>query len=106
MRWRRWTTSRRCPRTSTSTPRRWRRRRRDVKVLGVDPGTSVTGYGVIETGNGSGMGRLVECGVIRFAARRPLPQRLCALHEHITDPIARHRPRTLALEDAFYSKHV
>jgi len=27
-----------------------------VKVLGVDPGTSVTGYGVIETGNGSGMG--------------------------------------------------
>ncbi len=77
-----------------------------MKVLGVDPGTSVTGYGVIETGNGSGMGRLVECGVIRFAARSPLPQRLRALHAHITDLIARHRPGTLALENAFYSKNV
>jgi len=56
-----------------------------VKVLGIDPGTSVTGYGVIETGNGSsGMGRLVECGVIRLAGRSPLRRRLHALHEHIT----------------------
>src|SRR2546430_7119620 len=73
MRWRRWTTSRRCPRTSTSTPRRWRRRRRDVRVLGVDPGTRATGYGVIETDNGaSGMGRLIECGVITFTRQSPL----------------------------------
>src|SRR5205823_11027107 len=52
------------------------------------------------------MGRLVECGVIRFAARSPLPQRLRALHEHITGLIARHRPGTLALENAFYAKNV
>jgi crossover junction endodeoxyribonuclease RuvC len=77
-----------------------------VKVLGVDPGTSVTGYGVIETGNGSGMGRLIECGVIRFASKSPLPQRLHALHEQITKLITRHRPGTLALENAFYSKNV
>ncbi|PYO81220.1 MAG: crossover junction endodeoxyribonuclease RuvC, partial [Gemmatimonadetes bacterium] len=40
-----------------------------MRVLGVDPGTSVTGYGVIETGNSGAMfgtGRLVECGVIRL----------------------------------------
>jgi crossover junction endodeoxyribonuclease RuvC len=84
-----------------------------VKVLGVDPGTSVTGYGVIETGNGGSaqrrpdrVARLIECGVIRFPAKSPLPERLCALHAHITRLIARHRPGTLALENAFYSKNV
>src|SRR3989449_4352470 len=107
--WRRWTTSRACRRTSTSTPRRWRRRRRDVRVLGVDPGTSVTGYGVIETGNSGAMfgtGRLVECGVIRLERRSSLPQRLEALHAHITNLINRHHPQALALENAFYSKNV
>jgi crossover junction endodeoxyribonuclease RuvC len=77
-----------------------------VKVLGVDPGTSVTGYGVVETGNGSGVGRLIECGVIRFASKSPLPQRLHALHEQITKLITRHRPGALALENAFYGKNV
>src|SRR5437870_3687395 len=107
MRWRRWTTSRRCPRTSTSTPRRWRRRRRDVRVLGVDPGTRVTGYGVIETGNGTpGMGRLIECGTIRFARKTSLAQRLAELHQGIEELIARHQPTALALENAFYHKNV
>ena len=77
-----------------------------MRVLGVDPGTSVTGYGVIETGNGAGMGRLVECGVIRLAGRSPLPRRLHALHEHIAELITRHRPGILALENAFYHKNV
>jgi len=77
-----------------------------VKVLGVDPGTSVTGYGVIETGNGSGMGRLVECGVIRLGGRSPLPRRLHQLHAHITDLITRHHPHALALENAFYGRNV
>jgi len=76
-------------------------------VLGVDPGTAVTGYGVIETGNGaSGIGRLVECGVIRFTARSPLPRRLHELHQHIAGLIARHRPGALALENAFYHRNV
>jgi crossover junction endodeoxyribonuclease RuvC len=78
-----------------------------VKVLGVDPGTSVTGYGVIETGNGaSGVGRLVECGVIRFRGRSPLPRRLKELHDHITGLIARHAPDALALENPFYRRNV
>ena len=78
-----------------------------MRVLGVDPGTSVTGYGVIETGNGTpGIGRLVECGVIRFTARSPLPRRLQELHAHISGLIARHRPGALALENAFYHKNV
>jgi len=79
-----------------------------VKVLGVDPGTAVTGYGVIETGNGvgtPGMGRLIECGVIRFERGSALPRRLHELHAHIADLIARHHPSALALENAFYHKN-
>jgi len=76
-------------------------------VLGVDPGTSVTGYGVIETGDGApGMGRLIECGVISLARRTPLPHRLEELHAGISELIARHRPHALALESAFYHRNV
>jgi crossover junction endodeoxyribonuclease RuvC len=78
-----------------------------VRVLGVDPGTRVTGYGVIETGNGSpGMGRLIECGVFRFGRGHTLAQRLAELHHEIAQLIRRHQPSVLALEDAFYHKNV
>ena len=78
-----------------------------MRVLGVDPGTQITGYGVIETGNGSpGMGRLIECGVLRFGRNHSLPHRLAELHQEIARLIRRHRPSVLALEDAFYHKNV
>ncbi len=78
-----------------------------MRVLGVDPGTAVTGYGVIEAGNGTpGMGRLIECGVITFRRRSPLPRRLAELHAGIAELILRHRPTALALEHAFYHKNV
>lgn len=68
---------------------------------------AVTGYGVIETGNGTpGMGRLVECGVFRFPRRNSLPQRLADLHREIAALIARLHPTALALENAFYHKNV
>jgi len=79
-------------------------------VLGVDPGTSVTGYGVVDVDDGDGgdarPGRLVECGIITLASRGPLARRLQQLHEGIAELIARHRPTTLALENAFYQKNV
>lgn len=78
-----------------------------MRVLGVDPGTSVTGYGVIETGNGSpAMGRLIECGIITLSVKRPLHYRLHQLHTQIAQIITRHRPTALALEQAFYQKNV
>ena len=80
-----------------------------MRVLGVDPGTRVTGYGVIETGNGGGtpgIGRLIECGTIRFARKSSLAQRLAELHQGIEELIARLHPTALALENAFYHKNV
>ena len=73
-------------------------------ILGIDPGTAVTGYGVVRTGTPSH--DLVECGVIRTRADRPLPERLHDISEGVRELIARHRPDTMAVEDIFYARNV
>jgi crossover junction endodeoxyribonuclease RuvC len=76
-----------------------------VLVLGIDPGTANTGYGVVR-GEPGGAPSLIECGVIRTRARDPLPSRLKEIHEGITELIQRHRPDALSVEDVFYSRNV
>lgn len=76
-------------------------------VLGIDPGTAHTGYGVVKgDGLGSGLVSLVECGVIRTRPRDPLPARLNEIFEGVRELIARHRPDALSVEDVFYAKNV
>ncbi len=74
-------------------------------VLGIDPGTAVTGYGVV-CRSARGAPRLVECGVIRTRADQPLARRLRDIHEGVAELIARHTPTTLAVEDVFYARNV
>lgn len=74
-------------------------------VLGVDPGTQVTGYGVVAGENSNSM-TLIECGVIRTQARDPLPSRLREIHDGITELLTRHRPDVLSVEDVFYARNV
>jgi crossover junction endodeoxyribonuclease RuvC len=71
-----------------------------VIVLGVDPGTAATGYGVVERA-AIGPLRLVECGVIRPPAGRPHPERLAVIFDELTDLVARHRPDVVAVETVF-----
>lgn len=74
-------------------------------TLGIDPGTAATGYGVVGTGP-RGAPVLVECGVIRTKPQLPLATRLHEIHEGVAELIARHRPRTLAVESIFYARNV
>jgi crossover junction endodeoxyribonuclease RuvC len=76
-----------------------------VIVLGIDPGTAITGYGVV-AGERQGDARLLECGVIRTPPGDPLPARLRGIHEAVAELIARHKPDAVALEDVFYAKNV
>lgn len=76
-----------------------------MKVLGIDPGTAATGYGVVETGE-RGLFRLIECGVIRTTPRAPLALRLRQVYEDVAGLIARHQPDVLAVEEAFHAKNV
>ena len=74
-------------------------------VLGIDPGTASTGYGVVK-GDGLGLVSLVECGVIRTRAREPLATRLLEIYDGVSELIARHKPDALSVEDVFYAKNV
>ncbi len=73
-------------------------------VLGLDPGTRATGYGVVEQA-APGARRLVECGVIRTDVSAPLEQRLAQIFDAVTDLIARHRPACIAVESVFVAKN-
>jgi crossover junction endodeoxyribonuclease RuvC len=75
-----------------------------VIVLGVDPGTAATGYGLVERDPG-GAWRLVECGVVRPRAGTTLPARLQVIFEGIAELIARHRPDAVAVESVFVQRN-
>ena len=74
-------------------------------VLGIDPGTASTGYGVVK-GDGLGLVSLVECGVIRTRSREALAVRLHEIYEGVAELLERHKPNVLAVEDVFYAKNV
>ena len=76
-----------------------------IRVLGIDPGTNVTGYGVVERANGT-LGRLVECGIIRTNPKQPLWHKLDAIHDGVVQLIDKYHPNTLAIESIFYAKNV
>ena len=77
---------------------------RPVRVLGIDPGTAVTGYGVVV--HDGRTPTLLECGVIRTQAKEPLPARLHDIHAGISELIQRHQPDMVAVEDVFYARNV
>jgi len=73
-------------------------------VLGIDPGTAVTGYGVVAMEGRTTT--LVECGVIRTTPRDPLAARLRDIHDGVRELIQRHQPDTVAVEDVFFARNV
>lgn len=74
-------------------------------ILGIDPGTAVTGYGVVAR-RSDGRLRLIECGVIRTTAGEPLARRIRDVHEGIRGLLDRHRPHAAAVEDVFQGRNV
>lgn len=70
-----------------------------ARILGVDPGLNITGYGVLERGDG-GL-RLCEAGVVRGRSHGTLAERLVEMHAGIRDVIASLRPSVMALEELY-----
>jgi crossover junction endodeoxyribonuclease RuvC len=73
-------------------------------ILGIDPGTALTGYGVVERSAGGTL-HLAECGVIRTSPRSPLSRRLREIFEGVTELMDRHRPDAVAVEGVFFGKN-
>ncbi|MBN2084583.1 MAG: crossover junction endodeoxyribonuclease RuvC [Anaerolineales bacterium] len=75
-----------------------------MRVVGIDPGTATTGYGVIEETAGRLV--LVSFGTICTPARQPMPERLLDLHTQLIALLALHAPDTAAVESLFFQKNV
>jgi crossover junction endodeoxyribonuclease RuvC len=72
-------------------------------ILGIDPGSAATGYGLIRSDERENV--LLECGVIRTDPKRPLPEKLKEIFEGLSEIIANKNPDQLAIEETFYSKN-
>ncbi|PJA75705.1 crossover junction endodeoxyribonuclease RuvC [bacterium CG_4_9_14_3_um_filter_65_15] len=71
-------------------------------ILGVDPGSHATGYGVIETGP---VARMIAGGVIRPTKGLDLSERLLAIHDGMQSVIRAHGPEIMVIEDLFNAKN-
>jgi len=75
-----------------------------MRILGIDPGSETTGWGVIE-GDGRRYG-LVECGAIRASAGQKFPARLLKIANALDEIVQRHQPEACAIEDGFLATNV
>jgi crossover junction endodeoxyribonuclease RuvC len=74
-------------------------------VLGIDPGTATTGFGLVrETADGSLVA--VDYGVITTPAGMPLPERLLVLYQQIRDIMLLHHPDNGAVEKLYFQRNV
>lgn len=73
-------------------------------VLGLDPGTASTGFGVISI-SGSRF-RTLEYGVLQTASGAPPERRLEQIFDQMNDLLARHRPSATAVESLFFNANV
>lgn len=74
-------------------------------ALGIDPGTAITGYGVVaETEDGRY--ELLACGVIRTSSVQPMSERLLEIFQDVRSLISEFRPDEMAVEKLFFGRNV
>jgi crossover junction endodeoxyribonuclease RuvC len=76
-----------------------------MRVLGIDCGTEVTGYGIVDL-YADGSLACVSCGAVRLSPREPLPSRLATIFNRLSSIIDQHQPEHVAIEDVFYAVNV
>jgi crossover junction endodeoxyribonuclease RuvC len=72
-------------------------------IIGIDPGSRVTGYGLVEK-RGSGI-VYIGSGAIRVRAKDPMPARLAEIKRGLDEVIREFRPAEMAIEDVFVAKN-
>lgn len=75
------------------------------RVLGIDPGLNITGYGAVDIG-GSGDPDIVEAGTFRTDAKASLPERISQIYSDLTELLAELQPDIVAIEQLYvHYKH-
>jgi crossover junction endodeoxyribonuclease RuvC len=72
-------------------------------VLGVDPGSVITGYGLVEKKNQQF--RCVEAGVVQTPKKQPFAERIHVIYRSMVEIMSRHHPQEMAIEDVFFAKN-
>jgi crossover junction endodeoxyribonuclease RuvC len=75
-----------------------------VRTIGIDPGSLITGYGIIEPIDGRPCH--VASGRVVAPAGMPFNGRLKAIYSRLTEVIALHNPHVMAIEDLFFARNV
>ena len=75
-----------------------------MRVLGIDPGLGITGYGLVE-GKGAHI-KLIEAGIIRTSSSKPVQDRLRKIYDNLSEIVEEYRPEALVLEKIYsHYKH-
>jgi crossover junction endodeoxyribonuclease RuvC len=76
-----------------------------MRIIGIDPGTGILGFGIIEA-NKSGKATLVDGGVIRTPVKEDDAVRLQTIFDELTDIIIETKPTEMAVEKLFFAQNV
>ena len=75
-----------------------------MRVLGIDPGTVVAGYGVVDSTDGDL--KMVACGVVKASPRLSPAERLSIMYQGLKEVVTRYQPDVVAVEQPFVSNNV
>lgn len=75
-----------------------------TRILGIDPGTGILGFGVIDIAKNGPV--LVDAGVIRTPVKEDDAVRLLTIYEELTDIIVQNKPTVMSVEKLFFSRNV
>ncbi len=75
-----------------------------TRVLGIDPGTGILGFGIVDTDKSKP--KLVDAGVIRTPVKQPLPDRLETIYNELEELITEHRPTVMVVELLYFARNV
>lgn len=76
-----------------------------MKILGIDPGTGICGFGVIEIDK-TNRPTMLDNGVISTPPHTPLPDRLLDIYESLHEIIELNHPDVISIEKLFFSKNI
>ena len=75
-----------------------------MRIIGIDPGTGILGFGVVDVANGKS--KLVTAGVITTPPHTPLDERLEEIFDGLTEIIAETKPDMMSVEKLFFARNV
>lgn len=76
-----------------------------MRIIGIDPGTGILGFGVIDIKKG-GQPQMVDAGVIRTPVHEDDAVRLLTIYDELTEIVGQHKPQLMAVEKLFFNKNV